>query len=125
MTERVRKLREQSLNVAPHISAERALLLTAFEATVGFHSAPVKRALAFKAIMEHKQVCVNPGELIVGERGPSPKATYTYPELCCHSLEDLAILDTREKIWFRVDAETREAYQGTVIPAWRGRTMRE
>ena len=31
-------------------------------------------------------------ELIVGERGPRPKGASTYPEVTCHSLEDLEIL---------------------------------
>jgi formate C-acetyltransferase len=63
--------------------------------------------------------------LIVGERGPAPKATYTYPELCCHSLEDLDILNTREKVSFKVDAEMRRIYQETIIPFWKGKTIRE
>jgi len=47
--------------------------------------------------MENKFICFNDGELIVGERGPSPKATPTYPEITVHSLKDLNILDSRDK----------------------------
>ncbi len=47
-------------------------------------SAPVRRALAFQYILEHKKICINEGELIVGERGPAPLATPTYPEICIH-----------------------------------------
>jgi trans-4-hydroxy-L-proline dehydratase len=125
MTERVRRLREESVNAIPRISAERALLMTSFYQQEGFDSAPVKRALAFKMLMEKKTICINEGELIVGERGPAPKATSTFPELCCHSMQDLEILNDREKIWFRVDDETRRAYAETVIPFWKGKTMRE
>jgi formate C-acetyltransferase len=53
------------------------------------------RALVFKHVLEHKAICIEDGELIVGERGPAPRATPTYPEICCHSLEDLTILHTR------------------------------
>ncbi len=125
MTERVRRLREESINAVPCISAERAVLMTSFYQQAGFDSAPVKRALAFKMLMEKKTICINDGELIVGERGPAPKATSTYPELCCHSMQDLEILNSRERIWFRVDDETRRAYSETVIPFWKGKTMRE
>ncbi|MCK7541283.1 MAG: hypothetical protein MZV63_65550 [Marinilabiliales bacterium] len=52
---------------------------------------PMQRALAFKHIMEDKTVVFNDGELIVGERGPAPKATPTYPEVCIHSVQDLAV----------------------------------
>ena len=120
MTERVRRLREESINAIPRISAERALLMTSFYQQAGFDSAPVKRARAFKMLMEKKTICINDGELIVGERGPAPKATSTFPELCCHSMQDLEILNSREKIWFRVDDETRRAYSETVIPFWKG-----
>jgi trans-4-hydroxy-L-proline dehydratase len=125
MTERVRKLREQSLAAIPHLTPERALLVKEAYEQTGFVSIPMKRALTFKHIMEHRAICINEGELIVGERGPAPKATYTYPELCCHSLDDLQVLDTREKVWFRVDDATRDTYRDTLIPFWKGKTIRE
>jgi pyruvate-formate lyase len=125
MNERVQRLREQSIKAIPRISAECALLMTEFYAGAEFFSAPMKRALAFKHLMGKKVICINEDELIVGERGPAPKATCTHPELCCHSLEDLDILNTREKIWFRVDEETKRAYREQIIPFWRGRSLRE
>jgi len=126
MSERVVRLRQQSLGAHPTISTERAELLTEFyRQDVGLVSVPVHRALAFRYLMEHKAICINEGELIVGEKGPAPKATPTYPELCCHSLEDLDILNSREKIPFAVSPEARRVYRDTIIPFWRGRTMRE
>ncbi len=118
-------LREQSLSAVPAISAERAMLITEFEKNTCFLSSPVRRALALKHILENKAICINDGELIVGERGPAPKATYTYPELCCHSLQDLEILNSREKIRFNVDEQTRRLYENFIIPYWSGRTIRE
>jgi formate C-acetyltransferase len=110
----------------PSISSERAELLTEFyQENLGLMSAPVRRALAFLYLAEHKTICINEGELIVGEKGPAPKAAPTYPELCCHSLEDLDILDAREKIPFTVSPQVRQTYEETIIPFWRGKTMRE
>jgi formate C-acetyltransferase len=111
----------------PRISVERALLLTEFykEQQDESFSIPVQRALAFKYILEHKEICINPGELIVGERGPRPKATSTYPEICTHTLKDLDILNSREKISFEVDPETRHVYEKVIIPFWSKRSMRE
>lgn len=127
MNERITKLRMQSLNSINTLSAERALLITEFY-TNGLAkgaSVPVARAMAFDYILSHKHICINPGELIVGERGPAPKATPTYPELSLHSLADLDILNTRPKVGFKVSAETREAYQDIVIPFWQGQSNRE
>ncbi len=126
ITERVAQLRQQSLEAVPTISAERAVLLTEFyQQNSDLMSAPVRRALAFKYLMEHKTICINTGELIVGEKGPVPKATPTYPELCCHTLEDLDILNSREKISFAVSDDVRDTYEDVVIPFWRGKSMRE
>ena len=127
MTPRIRELQQQSRDAAPSISAERAVLLTQFyrEHLNPTDSTPVQRAQAFAYIMEHKTISIQPGELIVGEKGPAPKAAPTYPELCCHTLEDLDILDSREKIPFHVSDHVRDVYAETIIPFWQGRTMRE
>lgn len=125
MTDRVRRLREQSLKATPQLSPERAVLVTDFHGRTDSLSAPMRRARAFKTIMENKSIWIGGDELIVGERGPAPKATYTYPELCCHSLEDLEILNTRKKISFKVDEEMCRVYGDKIIPHWAGQTIRD
>jgi len=126
LSPRVARLRQQSLEAIPTLSAERARLMTEFyQQDLGLISAPMRRALAFQYLMEHKTICINDGELIVGEKGPAPAAAPTFPELCCHSLADLEILDSREKIPFKVSAETRQLYAEQIIPFWRGRSMRD
>jgi formate C-acetyltransferase len=126
MSKRVTKLRQQSRDAVPSLSTERALLLTEFyQQDHDLSSEPVRRARAFQYLLEHKSICINEGELIVGEKGPAPKAAPTYPELCCHTLEDLDILDAREKIRFAVSDQARRDYRETVIPFWQGRSMRD
>ena len=82
MNDRIRKLRNQSLKAEPSLNPERAKLMTEFYKTETSDSVstPVRRALAFKHLLAKKAICINKGELIVGERGPAPKATPTYPE---------------------------------------------
>lgn len=127
LTERIQKLREQSLNAENRISAERALLITEFykSGVADAEPVPVQRAMAFQYILEHKAICINKGELIVGERGPAPKATPTYPEICVHSLQDLEILHNRKKVAFLSDEETRAAYRDIIIPYWKGKSNRD
>jgi len=127
MNARIKKLRDQSLRAVPSLSPERALLVTTFYKTqaAANQPVPVQRALAFKYILENKAVVINDGELIVGERGPSPKATSTYPEITCHSLEDLDILNSRKKTPFKVSAQTRKVYKDTIIPYWKGHSLRD
>ncbi len=127
MTERINKLRRQSLDAIPTMSYERAQLLTEFykSGEPQKHSVPVARAMAFKYILEHKELCINDGELFVGEKGPEPKATPTYPELCIHSKDDLEILHNREKVWFKSSDETRNVILNEVAPFWNGKSIRE
>ena len=95
MSDRVKYLREQSVSTKPYISTERAELLTDFyqSGVADMVSTPIARASAIKYLLENKTICINEGELIVAERGSAPRATPTYPELCCHTLEDLEILN--------------------------------
>ena len=127
MNERVKKLREQTIRTRPCITAERAVLVTEFYASDMARelSEPVRRALVFKHVLENKKIYIGEGELIVGERGPAPKAVPTYPEICCHSLEDLEILSTRKKTPYAVDEETKRTYKDKIIPFWQGRSIRE
>lgn len=127
MTERVMKLREQSLNAVESLTAERASLITDYymsDESRGL-SVPVQRARAFEYILRHKEICINEGELIVGERGPAPKVTPTYPEISLHTLEDLDVLDSREKVFFRVSDEVKQVYRDKIIPFWKGKSNRD
>src|SRR5208282_6198116 len=116
MNERVARLRQESLQLKPWLSIERAALITEFYGQCTETSVPLRRALAFQFLMQRKSVSIGAGELIVGERGPSPKATPSFPELCCHSMEDLDVLNTREKISYTVNEEARRIQKDRVIP---------
>ena len=127
MNQRIKRLREESLNATPRISAERALLITEFYKSdlAQKVSIPVKRALAFKYILENKKICINEGELIVGERGPEPKAVPTYPEITVHSIEDLETLDSRPKVCYKADEDIKQAYRDVIIPFWNNQSNRD
>ena len=127
MQERIRKLRKQSVIAKPYLSPERAILITKFYQSKIAKQAPVpmKRALAFKHLLENKKICINDGELIVGERGSAPKETPTYPEICCHTLEDLDVLNSRKKIPYAVDERMMRVYRDKIIPFWKGRSIRD
>ncbi len=127
ISERVKKLREQSLNAQEKITAERAVLITRFYKSDEAReiSAPVRRAKAFEYLLKNKKICINEGELIAGERGPAPKETPTFPEISLHSLKDLEILDSREKVFFKVDDEVKKIYEEEIIPYWKGKSNRD
>lgn len=126
MNERTQRLRQESLDAVPSISVERARITTEFyRDQQGRHSVPMDRALNFLALCEQKTLWMGEGELIVGERGPRPKAVPTYPELTCHSVEDLKILNARPKTSYTVEPAVIDEYERTVVPFWRGRSLRD
>ena len=125
MNERVARLRQATLDSRPRLSIERAALITKFYREDKTASVPIRRALALRYLMEHEPIYIGPGELIVGERGPEPKAAPTFPELCCHTLDDFEILDSREKIPYLVDDRARQVQKEEVIPYWQSRSMRD
>ncbi|CEJ74283.1 pyruvate formate-lyase [[Clostridium] sordellii] len=123
--ERTKKLRKQSLDTQPFITIERARLMTeGYKKYEGSVEIPVLRALAFKHYMENRTLCINEGELIVGEKGDSPQSTPTYPELCCHTMEDLDIMDRRDIISFKVSDDVKKIHEEEIIPFWKNRQIR-
>lgn len=127
MNNRIKLLREATLNSPETISTERAKLITEFyKSDIAYAvSTPVRRAMSFDYLLQNKQLCINPHELIVGERGPRPKATPTYPEVSLHSLQDLEILNNREKVFFLVDEQAKQTYADEIIPFWKGKSNRD
>jgi len=126
MTGRIEFLRNESFEKKPSFSAERAMLVTDFyKANDGKYPVPVLRGMNFKYICEHKTLYMGDRELIVGERGPAPKAVSSFPELTCHSLEDLEILNSRQMQSYSVSPEDTALYRDHVIPYWHGRSMRD
>ncbi|WP_163338217.1 trans-4-hydroxy-L-proline dehydratase [Desulfopila sp. IMCC35008] len=126
MNPRIQRLRKQSVETVPTISIERALHETEFyKENYGKYSVPVLRALTFLDHCQRKTLYLGDDELIVGERGPKPKAIPTFPELTCHSVEDLHVLNTREMQPYLTSQEDIDTYAREVIPYWQGKTQRE
>ena len=126
MNERIKRLRQQNFDTPTTLSIERALIETEFyKKNYGTMPTPVLRAKNFYEICKKKTIYIGDDELIVGERGPLPKAVPTFPELTCHSVEDLHTLDTRELQSYHISQEDIDTYEREVIPAWAGKTQRE
>ena len=126
MNERIRHLRQQNFDTPTTLSIERALIETAFyKENYGTMPIAILRARNFYEICQKKAIYIGDEELIVGERGPLPKAVPTFPELTCHSVEDLHTLNERELQRYTISQEDIDTYKREVIPYWKGKTQRE
>ena len=126
MNDRVKRLHQQSIDTPTTLTIERALIETAFyKENYGKMPNCILRARNFYEICKKKTIYIGKDELIVGERGPVPKAVPTFPELTCHTVEDLHTLNDRELQPYFISQEDIDTYEREVIPYWEGRTQRE
>ncbi|HPF83968.1 MAG TPA: glycyl radical protein [Aminivibrio sp.] len=126
MNERIECLRKESFETSPSVSIERAVLTTEFyRENEGKYPIPILRAKNFYNLCEKKTIYIGDRELIVGERGPRPKAVSTFPELNCHTAEDFEILNSRPMTRYTVAGEDIRTYSEKVVPFWKGRTLRD
>lgn len=126
MNERIQRLREQSVTTPVHIDLERAKIETDFyKENDGKYSVPVMRAMTLKEYFSKKILYFGDDELILGEKGKNPQASPTFPELCCHSEEDMKVMSERKLVSFHTTEEDRKLQAAEIIPFWKGRTIRE
>ncbi|MCI6467116.1 MAG: glycyl radical protein [Faecalicatena sp.] len=125
MNARIKSLRKLSLETPAHIDLERALSETeTYKKYEGELSVPELRGQVLKDYFSTKTLYIGDGELIVGEKGDSPQAAPTFPELCCHTVEDMHVMNDRELINFKVKDEYYQIQEDVMIPYWEKRSMR-
>lgn len=125
MNARIQRLRKESLETQPHIDMERARIETeVYQKYEGSVSVPELRALVLKEYFSKKTLYIGAGELIVGEKGDGPQASPTFPELCCHTLQDLHVMNDRDLISFKVNDADYKLQEEVMIPYWEKRSIR-
>lgn len=125
MNERIQALRELSVTTQPHIDMERAKSETqTYKTYEGQLSIPELRAQVLYDYFSSKTLYIEDGELIVGEKGDAPHGAPTFPELCCHTVHDMHIMNDRELINFSVKEEDYAYQENVIIPYWEKRSTR-
>ncbi len=125
MNARIQALRELSVTTQPHIDMERAKSETeTYKKYEGQLSIPELRAQVLYDYFSTKTLYIGDGELIVGEKGDSPHAAPTFPELCCHTVEDMHVMNDRDLINFKVKEEDYGYQEEVIIPYWEKRSTR-
>ena len=126
MNARIRALRKVSMETQPHIDLERAKIETeVYKEWEDKVSLPVLRALVLKEYFSRKTLYLGDGELIVGEKGRDPQSSPTFPELTCHTLEDMHIMNDRKVVNYSVTEQDLADQEDIIIPYWQGKSMRD
>lgn len=124
-TERIDRLKEALYADMPVIESARAKLVTeSYKETEG-QPIIIRRALAFKHILENIPIIIRDDELIVGSSTIAPRGCQTYPEFSYEWLEaEFDTVETREADKFHIEkttaAEIKEADK-----YWKGKTSSE
>ena len=122
MKTRIEKLRRATIEAQPSICGERGRIVTeSFRATQG-EPQVIRRAIAFKDIMEQMSIVIDPDELIVGNQASRINAAPLFPEFSIDFLlDEIDEFAKRPYDRFEIDAETKETIR-EIAPFWKGQT---
>lgn len=125
MTDRIKRLIENTFAKMPEIEADRAVLIT--ESYKQTENMPIvkRRALAFEHILENIPITIREYELIVGSATKAPRSCQVFPEYSYEWLEsELDTIEFREADPFHVSEEVKAELR-RVFPYWKNKTTSE
>lgn len=122
MRERINCLYERVSSFKPSLCPERGKLITkSYNRTEGMPQV-LRRAIAFKDILERVSIYIAPGELIVGNQASKPRGAPLFPEFGVSFLkEEIEGFSKRPYDLFEVDEESKEVVK-KIASYWRGKT---
>lgn len=124
-SERIPKLVETLYEKMPEIESARAVLLTESYRETEAEPMVIRRAKAFRHILENIPIIIREGELIVGSTTVAPRGCQTYPEFSFEWLE--AEFDTvaeRSADPFYISEKTKKELR-EADTYWKGKTTSE
>lgn len=124
-SERITRLVENLFKSKPEIEADRAVLLTeSYKKTEG-EPIILRRAKAFKNILDNIPIVIRDEELIVGSTTQKPRSCQTFPEYSYTWLEEeFETIETRDADPFVIKEETKKKLK-EANSYWAGKTTSE
>ena len=124
-SERIEKLKEDLFRQMPQIEADRAVLLTQSYMSTEGEPMIMRRAKAFKNILEYIPIIIRDNELIVGSATKRPRSCQVFPEFSFEWLEaEFDTVETRSADPFYISEETKRTLH-EVYKYWKGKTTSE
>ncbi len=124
-SERIPKLVEHLYAKMPEIESARAVLITESYRQTEQEPIVIRRAKAFRHILEHIPIIIRDLELIVGSTTLAPRGCQTYPEFSYEWLEaEFDTVQTRSADPFYI-AEQTKAELKEADAYWKGKTTSE
>lgn len=119
---RIDRLKENLYKEMPQVECDRAVLLTQSYMQTEEEPMVIRRAKAFKNILEYIPITIRDEELVVGAATKRPRSCQTFPEFSFEWLEDeFDTLQTRQADPFYISEETKKALR-EVHKYWKNKT---
>ncbi len=124
-SDRIPKLVEHLYAKMPEIESARAVLITESYKQTEHEPIVIRRAKAFRHILEHIPIIVRDMELIVGSTTIAPRGCQTYPEFSYEWLEEeFDTVQTRAADPFYIAEQTKKELR-EANAYWKGKTTSE
>jgi len=124
-SDRIERLKEHLFATKPQIEADRAVLLTQSYMSTEGEPMVLRRAKAFKNILEYIPITIRPDELVVGAATKKPRSCQVFPEFSFSWLEEeFDTVETRSADPFYISEETKRTLH-EVYKYWGGKTTSE
>ena len=126
LTERTRHIKDSLFENKRQISLERGLLyMESYKATEG-EPAIIRRAKAFRHLLENHKLVLDEWDLLAGNRTETPRAGVFSPEMSPYWIVDeLDKFPTREQDVFDISEDDKRTYMGVLLPFWSGQSLND
>ncbi len=123
---RIEKLLEKYWDCSPEVDIERARIYTkSYKETEG-EDVLYRRAKAFKAYCEQREIDIPDFQLIVGASARKPRGGVVDPVFHCGWLsEEVDTISTRKQDPYMISEEDKRALKEEIFPYWKGQTVSE
>lgn len=124
MTERIREMREELLNITPQICVERARIYTEVYRENEADPPILKRAKALAKTLEEMSIFIYRDELLVGNQASKLRGAPIFPEYSWEWIvEEIDQFQLRKGDVFLIDEESKRVLLEEIIPYWKGKTV--
>ncbi len=124
-SDRIERIKDYMFDHMPEIEADRAVLLTQSYMSTEGEPMVLRRAKAFKNILEYIPITIRPEELVVGSATKTARGCQVFPEFSYTWVEDeFDTVDSREADPFKISEETKRTLH-EVYKYWKGKTTSE
>lgn len=124
MTERIRAMREELLNIIPQICVERARIYTRVYQENEADPPILKRAKALAKTLEEMSIFIYRDELLVGNQASKLRGAPIFPEYSwAWIVKEIDQFQSRKGDVFLIDEGSKKILLEEVIPYWKGKTV--